>query len=112
MGIRVEHLCKWRLEATLEVEPDDTHRRKVVVLVQVEFRDGTISEDCTWQTVVLISKGCRREFRGIGPVDILWKKTTNIINQGLTLAIRYHSTLHLFWEWRTMGISTFEANIL
>ena len=34
-GMRVEHLRKWIGEATRDLEPDDTHWRKWVELVQV-----------------------------------------------------------------------------
>ena len=60
--MQAEHLRKWIGEATREVDPDDTRWRKVVSLVQTTFRDGTISEGCVWQTVVLIPKGGRRDF--------------------------------------------------
>ena len=38
---------------------------KVVEMTHTAFRDGTLAEEATWQTVVLIPKG-KGEFRGIG----------------------------------------------
>ena len=37
-----------------EVDPYDTHWSKVVALVQGAFRNVTLVEKFTWQTVVLI----------------------------------------------------------
>ena len=62
----------------------DTHWRKVVALIQEAFHNWDLEEYGTWQTVVLIPKGDRRDFRGIGLVKVLWKTTTGIINQKLT----------------------------
>ena len=62
--------------------------------------------------VVLISKGDRREFRGIGLVEVLWKTTTGIINQKLALAIGNHDTLHGIWSGRGTGTTTLEAKLI
>ena len=77
--------------------PDDIQWRKMVPLVHALFCDGNLSEEVMWQTLVLIPKGDGGYFRGIDLVDILWKTTTCIINQILTLAIGYHDTLNGFW---------------
>ena len=49
---------------------------------------------------------------GILLMEFLWKSTTGIINQRLTSAIRYHNTLHGFWEGRGIGTVNLEAKML
>ena len=46
-------------------------------LVQTAFREGDMEEEATWQTVVLIPKG-RKEYRGIGLVEVMWKVVAEI----------------------------------
>ena len=55
--MRAEHLQHWLHEATRYNTPDSTNWKKVVSIVQAEFRNGTLAEESTWQTVVLISRG-------------------------------------------------------
>ena len=55
--MQAEHLCKWLREAMREVGPDDTHWRKVEVMVQPAFRYGTFAKEGTCKTVVMILKG-------------------------------------------------------
>ena len=43
---------------------------KVVDLTQTAFREGTLAEEATWQTIVMIPKG-KGEFRGIGLVEVM-----------------------------------------
>ena len=62
--------------------------------------------------MVLILKGDRRDFRGVGLVEVLWKTNIGIINRRLTSAIRYHDTLHGFWAGRGTGTATLEAKLL
>ena len=47
-------------------------------LIQTAFREGKMVEEATWQTVVLIPKG-RKEYRGIGLVEVMWKVVTAIL---------------------------------
>ena len=53
---RAEHLRKWLISATRDNTPDAINWLKVVVIVQAAYRDGTLTEECTHQTVVLITK--------------------------------------------------------
>ena len=62
-------------------------------MTQTAFRDGTLAEEATWQTVVLIPKG-KREFRGIGLVEVTWKLLTIILHRRLTTGIKLHDVLH------------------
>ena len=47
-------------------------------LIQTAFREGKMVEEATWQTLVLIPKG-RKEYRGIGLVEVMWKVVTAIL---------------------------------
>ena len=51
-GMLVEHLRQWLRDVTRVYKPDNTHWRKVVVIVQMEFRDGTLINDITWKMAV------------------------------------------------------------
>ena len=52
--MRAEHLRQWLIAATRDDAPDATNWLKVVAIVQAAYRDGTLVEECTQQTVVLI----------------------------------------------------------
>ena len=95
--IRVEHLRHWLHEATRDNTPDSTNWKKVVSIVQAEFRNGTLAEESTWQTVLMISRVARGDFRGIGLVKVLWKAVTSLLNCWLVEAINFHDVLHGFW---------------
>ena len=56
-GMRAEHLRQWMIAATRDASPDATNWLKVVAIVQAEFQDGALAEECMWQTVILILKG-------------------------------------------------------
>ena len=60
---------------------------------QTTFKDGRIPEDCTWKTVVIISKG-NGEFRGIGLVEVIWKAFSGAINQRIGGGVQFHNVLH------------------
>ena len=70
-----------------------------------------MAEEATCQTVVLIPKG-KREFRGIGLVEVTWKVVAVILNCRLTAGIKLHDALHGFWEGRGTGTATLEAKLL
>ena len=52
---------------------------RVVDLVQAAFREGKLTEEETWQAVVLILKG-KKDYRGIGLVVVMWKVVAVILN--------------------------------
>ena len=54
--MRAEHLRQWLISVTWYDAPDATKWLKVVNIVQAAYRDGTLAEKCTQQTVVLIQK--------------------------------------------------------
>ena len=44
----------------------------MVRLVQMMFREGTVTEEIVWATMVLLPKG-KGGYRGIGLVEVFWK---------------------------------------
>ena len=70
-----------------------------------------MAEEATWQTVVLILKG-RKEYMGIGLVEVMWKEVAEILHRRPTTAITYHEFLHGFWAGRRTRTATLEAKLL
>ena len=62
-------------------------------LTQLAFREGEMVEEATWQTVVLILKG-KKEYKGIGLVEVTWKVVAAILHRRLTTAITYQLVLY------------------
>ena len=67
----------------------------VVDLVHTDFGEGRLAEENTWQAVVLIPKG-KREYCGIGLVEVMWKVVAVILNHRLTASITFHEFFHGF----------------
>ena len=84
---------------------------RVVELVQTDFRDRDLAKEATWQAVVLIHKG-KKDYRGIGLVEVMWKVVAAIINRRFTSSITYHDAFHGFRAGRGTGTATLEANLL
>ena len=80
-------------------------------LVQTAFWEGEIAEETTWKTVVLIPEG-RKEYRGIGLVEVLWKVVAEILHLLLATAINYHEFLHGFQAGSGTGTATLEAKMI
>ena len=74
-------------------------------LIQTAFQEGEMAEEATWQTVVLIPKG-RKEYRGIGLVEVMCKVMAAILHCRLMTAITYHEFLHGFRAGRGTGTAT------
>ena len=70
-----------------------------------------MAEETTWQVVVLIPKG-KRDYRGIGLVEVMWKVVAVILNRRFTSSITYHDALYGFWEGCGTGTATLEAKLL
>ena len=70
-GLRAVHLHQWSIAATRDDAPDAKNWLKFVVIVQEEFCDGTLAEESTWHTVVLVTKGGSGDFRGVVLVELL-----------------------------------------
>ena len=92
--------------------PDATNWLKVVAIVQAAFHDGTLAEECTWQAVVLISKGASRDFRGIGMMELLWKTVTSLLNLRLTTTIKLHDVLQGFQAVQGTGTASLKAKLI
>ena len=69
--MREEYQKGWHKEAKREKDPEERRWEPVDRLVKVMFRDGTIPEEISWKTMVLLPKG-KGEYRGIGIVEVLW----------------------------------------
>ena len=80
-------------------------------LVQTEFRDGNLTEETTWQAVVLIPKG-EGYYWGIGLVEVMWKVVAVILNRRFTSSIIFQDVLHGFRAGRGTGTATLEAKLL
>ena len=80
-------------------------------LVQTAFREGRQAEEATWQAVVLITKG-KKDYGGIGLVEVMWKVVAEILNCQLIASITFHDFLHGFRAGRGTGTATLEAKLL
>ena len=67
-------------EAQKGTESESENWTRVVDRVQSVFREGNLAEEATWQAVVLIPKG-KKDYRGIGLVEVLWKVVAAILNR-------------------------------
>ena len=47
LGMRVEKLRQWLIDATQDDSPDATNWVKVVAIAQAAFCDGRLDEECT-----------------------------------------------------------------
>ena len=123
-GMRDDHLKGWitaskkgkrvadKVEEKTEGEEEEgEHWENLVDLVQTAFREGEMDEEATWQAVVMIPKG-RKEYRGIGLVEVMWKVVAAVLHRHLTTSITYHDFLHGFWAGCGTGTTTLEAKLL
>ena len=70
-----------------------------------------MAKEATWQAVFLIPKG-KKDYRGIGLVEVMWKVVAVILNRRFTSSITYHDVLHGFRAGRGMGTATLEAKLI
>ena len=84
---------------------------RVVEIIQTAFRDGDLAEEATWQVVVLITKK-KKDYRGIGLVEVMWKVVAAILKRRFTDSITYHNVLHGFWASSGTDTATLEAKLL
>ena len=61
--------------------------------------------------MVLIPKG-KKDYRGIGLVEVMWKVVAAILNRRITSSITYHDFLYGFRAVRGTGTATLEAKLL
>ena len=97
---------------TAEIDPlAMSHWKSVVVLMQTDFQEGRLEQESSWQVVVIITKG-RRDYYGIGLVQVVWNVVTIILNLCLTTSIDFHDVLHGFWLGRVTRTTSLEAKLL
>ena len=77
----------------------------------MESREGKLAEEATFQVVVLILK-YKKDYRGIGLVEVMWKVVTAILNLWITASITFHDSLHRFWAGRGPGTAILKAKLL
>ena len=75
------------------------------------LHEGNLAYKCKWYTVVLVPKG-KRNFRGVGLVEVLWEAVASLLNQRLNEVIIYHDALCTFWEGRGTGTVSPEAKLI
>ena len=56
-----------------------SHWKRVVVMMQTDFREVRLEEESTWQTVVLIPKE-GGDYDTIGLAEVVWNVVTVILN--------------------------------
>ena len=61
--------------------------------------------------MVLIPKG-KKEYHGIGLVEVMWKVMAAILNCRLEASITYHDFLHRFRAGRSTSTATFKPKLL
>ena len=59
----------------------------------------------------MIPKG-KKDYRGIGLMEAMWKVVVAILNRHFTVSITYHDFLHVFRVVRGTGTATLEAKLL
>ena len=79
-------------------------------LVQTAFWEGKLAEEAMWQAVVLIYKG-KKDYRGIGLVEVMWKVVAAILNRRLTASTTFRNFFRGFREGRGTGTATLEAKL-
>ena len=80
-------------------------------LARVAFGEGLLTEEATWQVVVLIPKG-KYDYCDISLVEMMWKVVAVILNLRITASIAYHNSLHGLQAGRSTGTVTLEAKLL
>ena len=70
-----------------------------------------MAEEATWQEVVIIPNG-KKEYKGIGLVEVMWEVGVAILHHRLATSITCHDFLHGFRAGRETGTATLEAKLL
>ena len=94
----------------METLTEASNWERVVELVQTVFGKGRLAEEATCQAVVLIPKG-KKDYRGIGLMEVMWKVVAAILNRRLTASLAFCKILHGFWAGRGTGTATLEAKL-
>jgi hypothetical protein len=88
-------------------EGDNWHL--LVSLIQAIWMQGKIPQQLTWVIVVLLPKD-GGDYRGIGPLEPLWKIVKHIMDRQLN-ALPLHEVLHRCRNGRGMGTAILEAKL-
>ena len=83
----------------------------MVELVQTAFREGRLEEEAMCQAVVLIPKG-KKDYCGIGIMEVMWKVVAAILSLRLTASITFHDFLQRFRAGCRTVTATPEAKLL
>ena len=83
---------------------------RVVDLIYMAFGEGRLAEEATCQAVVLIPK-VKKDFCGIGLVEVMWKVVAEILNLQLTASIKFHDFLHGFRAGHVTCTATLEDKL-
>ena len=83
----------------------------VVDLVHMALWDRIITEEATWQAVILITKR-GGNYRGIGLVEAVWKAVAVILNCPFTASTTYQNSLHGFQLGCGTGTTTIGVKLI
>ena len=83
----------------------------VVELVHTAFREGRLEEEATWQVVVPLPNE-KKNYIGIGLVEVIWKLLAEILNFLLTASIAFQNFPHGFRAGRGTSTATLKAKLL
>ena len=79
LGMRLEDLKGWLVEASRETDPMTYRWQLLVQLIQTTFKDGAVPEEVAWSTMVFLPK-LRGQYWGIGLVGVVWKVYAMVVN--------------------------------
>ena len=94
-----------------EDSPDPSQWEVVIGLIQTDFHEGHLAEDCARQTFILIQNR-NGDFRSIGMVEVLWKTVMGILNCRLISEIQCYDTLHGFRTGKGARNASLEAKLI
>ena len=83
---------------------------KVVRIIQLDFSEGGLPEEVTWETMVLLPKG-EGGCWGIRMVEVAFKAFIAVLNLRLKRGVEIHDSLHSYQEGWGTGTATLEANV-
>jgi Reverse transcriptase (RNA-dependent DNA polymerase) len=84
---------------------------KIVIIVQMTFREGDIPTSFTYGVLVLIPKP-DQSFRGIALLETIYKLISMIIHLQLLTTIKLHNAVHGFRTQRGTGTATINVKLL
>ena len=73
--------------------------------------EQVVPQEVAWETVIFFPKG-RREYWGVGLVEVVWKICAKVVNCCLKSSVTLHDALHGFRAGRGKGTATLEAKLV